>query len=49
MKIEDHFTVFDPAPWVNFQGDRYMGTDGSMYMLTDFPEEVDKMGKSWKK
>ena len=21
-KIEDHSTIFDPAPWVNFQGDR---------------------------
>ena len=21
VKIEDHVTIFDPAPWVNFQGD----------------------------
>ena len=44
VKIEDHFTVFDPAPWVNFRRDRYMEKDGSTYMLTEFPEEVDKMG-----
>ena len=44
VKIEDHTTIFDPAPWVNFQGDRYMGKDGSMYLLTEFPEEVDKLG-----
>ena len=44
VKIEDHVTPFDPSPWVNFQGDRYMGKDGSMYMLTEFPEEVDKLG-----
>ena len=44
VKIEDHLTPFDPTPWVNFQGDRYMGKDGSMYMLTEFPEEVDKLG-----
>ena len=44
IKIEDHATVFDPAPWVNFQGDRYMGRDGSMYMLTKNLEEVDKLG-----
>ena len=44
VKIEDHITPFDPSPWVNFQGDRYMGKDGSMYMLTEFPDEVDKLG-----
>ena len=44
VKIEDHVTPFDPTPWVNFQGDRYMGKDGSMYLLTEFPEEVDKLG-----
>ena len=25
VKVEDHHTAFDPAPWVNFQGDRYIG------------------------
>ena len=43
-KIEDHSTIFDPAPWVNFQGDRYVGRDGSMYVLTENPNEVNKLG-----
>ena len=44
VKIEDHVAIFDPAPWVNFQGDRYMGRDGAMYVLTKNPDEVDKLG-----
>ena len=44
VKIEDHVTIFDPTPWVNFQGDRYMGRDGAMYVLTNSPDEVDKLG-----
>ena len=27
VKIEDHVTDFNPTPWVNFQGDRFMGRD----------------------
>ena len=44
VKIEDHVTIFDPAPLVNLQGDRYMGRDGSMYVLTENLEEMDKLG-----
>ena len=44
VKIEDHVTIFDPAPWVNFQGDRYMGRDGAMYVLTENLDEVEKLG-----
>ena len=44
VKVEDHTTIFDPTPWVNFQGDRYMGKDGSMFVLMEFPKEVDKLG-----
>ena len=43
VKIEDHVTIFDPAPWVNFQGDKYMGRDGAMYVLTKNPDEMDKL------
>ena len=28
VKVEDHPSDVDPAPWVNFQGDRFMGRDG---------------------
>ena len=44
VKIEDHVTIFDPAPWVNFQGDRYMGRDGGMYVLTENLDDIDKLG-----
>ena len=37
VKIEDHATIFDRAPWVKFQGDQYMGKYGSMYMLIENP------------
>ena len=41
VKIEEQSTVLDPAQWVNYQGDCYMGQDGSMYLLTTSPYEVD--------
>ena len=44
VKIEDHPSEVDPAPWVNFQGDRYMGREGVMYLLTENPENVDRLG-----
>ena len=44
VKVEDHHTAFDPAPWVDFQGDRYMGRDGAMYLIIDDPEVVDFLG-----
>lgn len=44
VKVEDHPSEVDPAPWVNFQGDRYMGQDGVMYLLTENPENVDRLG-----
>ena len=33
VKIEDHSSEFDPAPWVNYQEDRYMGRDRVMYLV----------------
>ena len=44
VKVEDHPSEVDPAPWVKFQGDRYMGRDGVMYMLIDNPKNVDRLG-----
>ena len=44
VKVEDHPTAFDPAPWVNFQGDRYMGRDGAMYLIVADPDVVDTLG-----
>lgn len=44
VKVEDHHTEFDPAPWVNYQGDRYMGKDGAMYLIIVNPKTVDFLG-----
>lgn len=45
VKVKDHPSDIDIAPWVNFQGDRYMGGNGCMYLLTETPEDVDQLGK----
>lgn len=39
VKAEDHPFEFDQNTWVNFQGDRYMGRDGSMYILIEEYED----------
>ena len=44
VKIEDHSSEFDPAPWVNYQEDRYMGRDGVMYLVVENPLVVDVLG-----
>ena len=44
VKVEDHPSDHDPAPWVNFQRDRYMGRDGCMYLLTETPKDMDQLG-----
>ena len=41
IKIEDYHSHFDLAPWVNYQGDRYMGKDGATYLFIDNPDVVD--------
>lgn len=44
VKIEEQSTIFDLAPWVNFQGDCYIDQSGSTYMLTTNPYKVDRLG-----
>ena len=45
VKIKEHPTAFDPSPWVNYQGDMYMGQEGSCYQVTTEPDNVDKLGQ----
>ena len=33
VKIEEHPTAFDPSPWVNYQGEMYMGQEGVPYQV----------------
>lgn len=44
VKIADIDTPFNPNPWVNYQGDSYMGQWGERYVVTMDPEKVDDMG-----
>ena len=45
VKIGDHPTALDAAPWVNYQGDSYMGQEGVRYIVVKDPECVDKWGQ----
>ena len=37
VKIEEHPTAFDPSPWVNYQGEMYVGQEGSCYQVAKEP------------
>ena len=43
-KTADCPTPFEKAPWVNYQGDMYVGEDGARYEVTDHPHKVDATG-----
>ena len=45
VKIEDVATTFEANPWVNYQGDLYMGQSGERYVVTIDLENVDKWGQ----
>ena len=44
VRVEDHSSPIDPAPHVNYQGDRYMDRNGAMYLLVEDPAAVDVLG-----
>ena len=44
VHVEDAPTTFDAAPWVNYQGDLYMGQSGKHYIVVTEKENVDKWG-----
>ena len=43
-KVEDHISDFDATPFVNYQGDCYMGKDGVMYLVVEDFIMVDVLG-----
>ena len=45
VKVKDHPTAFEIAPFVNYQGELYMGQNGERYVLTKDLENVDKWGQ----
>ena len=44
FKTADNRTPFNQFPMVNYQGDLYMGKDGSRYQVTKYPQQVDACG-----
>ena len=45
VKVEDHPTAFEIRPFVNYQGELYMGHNGERYVVSKNPEHVDKWGQ----
>ena len=45
VKKEEHPTAFDPSPWVNYQGEMYMGQEGVHYQVVIEPNREDKWGQ----
>ena len=43
-KIGKCLTPFEKLSWVNYQGDMYIGEDGSRYESTLYPKNADVMG-----
>ena len=41
VKIEEQPIVFDPSPWVNYQGEMYMGQEGVCFQVVIEPDRVD--------
>ena len=44
IKIEDHHTEFEATPFVNYQGDRYIGQQGEMYLVVENQDIIDNLG-----
>ena len=44
VRVEDTLAPFDAAPWVNYQGELYMGQSREHYIVAMGPENVDKWG-----
>ena len=44
IKIEDHPMEFEATPFVNYQGDHYIGQHGEMYIVVENPDIIDSLG-----
>ena len=42
--LADCPTPFEKSPWVNYQGDMYVGDDGARYEVMELPHMVDATG-----
>ena len=43
IKIEDHPTEFEATPFVKYEGDRYTGQQGEMYLVVENLDVVDTL------
>ena len=46
VKVEDHPSEEKTRLWANYQGDRYIGPQGIMYIVTEIPENEDCRGEA---
>ena len=46
VKLADTKTPFEVNPWVNYQGDSYMGKHGERYLITKEPYSMDNLGST---
>ena len=44
IKIKDHPAKFEATPFVNYQGDLYIGQQGEIYIVVENPDIVDNLG-----
>ena len=44
INIEDHPSDFNATPLVNYQGDRYIGPQGEMYLVVENAKIIDTLG-----
>ena len=45
VKIEERQTPFDPVVMANYQGDQYMGVDGTRYFTLPLYKDMDPTGR----
>ena len=45
VRVEDSSTEIEMEPQVNYQEDRYFSRNGTMYLVTETPDRVDKFGQ----
>ena len=45
VKVEDHLIAFEATPWVNYQGELYMGQRGECFIVTKGPKDLYRWGQ----
>ena len=45
VRVDDQNEEYNPKPLVNYQGDRYVDNEGTLYLMVQDVKNVDKWGK----